>query len=330
MSGEPLIRFIVGVTAGLIAVLLGGFAVYWYFSGGDERAPELQAPAPQAPELQLKTAPSASFAEIVNSVSPSLRAHRLAGNEQILVLDFPDLIGQAQALNRLAVLVEKHDAPRDRVLNDVELAAFIAGSGTSAVTLYFGHDYRASDIARFFNLAQAGGVALNPDELALRNLLIGYRFLREVDAGYAAVPPVQALVSVVQLQADDPATPQDETVDPGLRETILYHELSHGVFFTDKAYREHSERYWRQELSAAERLLFRNFLSSAGYDPMNERIMINEMQAFLMHTPDTRAFSAAHLGIDEVTLTALRYRFAKGVPPSARFGDDGGIASTQK
>ncbi len=58
--------------------------------------------------------------------------------------------------------------------------------------------------------------------------------------------------------------------------------------------------------------------------------MINEMQAFLMHTPDTRAFSAAHLGVDEVTLTALRYRFAKGVPPSARFGGDGGITSTQK
>lgn len=325
MSGVPSIRFIVGVTAGLIAVLLGGFAIYWYFWGDGGRVPEAQSP-----ELQVKVAPAASFAEIVNSVSPSLRVHRLAGNEQILVLDFPDLIGQAQALNRLAVLVEKHDAPRDRVLNDVELAAFIAGSGTSAVTLYFGHDYRASDIARFFNLAQAGGVALNPDELALRDLLIGYRFLRAADAGYAAVPPAQALVSVVQLQADDPATPQDETVDPGLRETILYHELSHGVFFTDKAYREHSERYWRQELSAAERLLFRNFLSSAGYDPMNERIMINEMQAFLMHTPDTRAFSAAHLGVNEVMLTALRYRFAKGAPPSARFGGDGGIASTQK
>ncbi len=324
MSGVNSIRFIVGVTAGLIAVLLGGFAVYWYFIDTDARVPEAQVP-----ELQAWVAPSAGVAEIVNFVSPSLRTHRLAGYEAILVVDFPDLGRQARALNRLAVLVEKHDAPRDRVLNDTELAAFIAGSGTNAETLYFGHDYRASDIARFFNLAQAGEVALNPDELALRELLIEHRFLRVADAGYQAVPPAQALVSVVQLQADDPATPQDETVDPGLRETILSHELSHGVFFTDKTYREHSERYWSQELSAAERLLFRNFLSSAGYDPTNERIMINEMQAFLMHTPDTRAFSAAHLGVNEVMLTALRYRFAKGAPPSARFGGDGGIVPTR-
>ncbi len=316
MGGVNSVKFIAGVTAGLSAVLLGGFVIHWYFFGGDGRVPEPQA----------KVAPTANFAEIVNTVSPSLRTHRLAGNEEILVLDFPDLIGQARALNRLAVLVEKHDAPRNRVLNDIELATFIAGSGTSAETLYFGHDYRASDIARFFNLAQAGGVALNPDELALRDLLIGHRFLRASDAGYEAVPPGQALVSVVQLQADDPETPQDETVDPGLRETILYHELSHGVFFTDQAYRAHSERFWHQKLSAGERSLFRSFLSSAGYDPTNDRIMINETQAFLMHTPDTRAFSAAHLGVDEVTLAILRRRFAKDAPPSARFGGDGAFA----
>ena len=310
MSGVNSVKFIVGVTVGLTTVLLGGFATYRYLFGSDGHLPEPQANA----------APTASFAEIVNVVSPSLRTHRLAGNEEILVLDFPDLTRQARALNRLAVLVEKHNAPRDRVLNDVELATFVAGSGASAETLYFGHDYRASDIARFFNLAQAGEMTLNSDELALRDLLISHRFLRVSDAGYEAFPPGQVLVSVVQLQADDPATPQDETVDPGLRETILHHELSHGIFFTDKAYREHCERFWNQGLSVEERTLFRTFLSSAGYDPTNERIMINEMQAFLMHTPDTRAFSAAHLGVIEDTLANLRRRFAKDAPPSARFG----------
>jgi hypothetical protein len=316
MSGVNLVRFIVGVTLGLTAVLLGGFAIYWYVFDSYGRVPEPQA----------NVAPTASFAEIVNMVSPSLPIHRLAGNEEILVLDFPDLISQARALNRLAVLVEKRNAPRDRVLNDTELVAFIAGSGTSAETFYFGHDYRAADIARFFNLAQAAEVALNPDELALLDLLIGHRLLRASDAGYQAVPPEQVLVSVVQLQADNPATPQDETVDPGLRQTTLNHELSHGVFFTDKAYREHSERFWYRGLSVEERTLFRNFLSSAGYDPTNDRIMINEMQAFLMHTPDTRAFSAAHLGVAEVRLADLRRRFARAAPASARFGGDGAFA----
>jgi hypothetical protein len=323
VSGVNSAKFIVSVTVGLSAVLLGGFAIYRYFSAGDG----------QVPESQAIVAPTASFAEIVKIVSPSLRTHRLAENEDILVLDFPDLISQARALNRLAVLVEKHNAPRDRVLNNAELAAFAAGSGANAETLYFGHDYRASDIARFFNLAKADGIALNPDELALRDLLISHRFLRESDAGYEPIPPGQVLVSVVQLQTDDPATPQDETVDPGLRETILHHELSHGIFFTDNAYREHCERFWYQALSIEERTLFRAFLSSAGYDPTNERIMINEMQAFLMHTPDARAFSAAHLGVSEEMLANLRHRFAKDAPPSARFGGDGafgGVTHTQQ
>ena len=56
------------------------------------------------------------------------------------------------------------------------------------------------------------------------------------------------------------------------------------------------------------------------------QIMINEMQAFLMHTPDSRAFSAAHLGVDDVTLAILRNRFAKDAPPSAQFGGDGAFA----
>jgi hypothetical protein len=54
--------------------------------------------------------------------------------------------------------------------------------------------------------------------------------------------------------------------------------------------------------------------------------MINEMQAFLMHTPDTRAFSAALLGVAETTLANLRRRFAKDAPPSARFSGDGAFA----
>ena len=145
---------------------------------------------------------------------------------------------------------------------------------------------------------------------------------------YLGVAEAAANIARVQARkrADDPATPQDETVDSGLRKTILYHELSHGIFFIDEAYREHSERFWYQRLSVEERTLFRSFLSSAGYDPTNDRIMINEMQAFLMHTPDTRAFSAALLGVAETTLANLRRRFAKDAPPSARFSGDGAFA----
>ena len=328
------IKIIAAGTACLAAAILGGIALFAYF--GAER-PVVEAvpkpvpkPVPKAvPKPAAKAVSTAGFAEIVGFVSRSLRVVRFAGNDRILVFDFPNLTSQARALNRLAVLVEKPGAPRARVLGDAELAAYLAGAGTSAETLYFGHDYRAADVARFFNLARAGGIALNPDELALRGALIGHRFMRLTDGGYQAIPPDQALVSVVQLQADDPATPADETVDPGLRATILRHELSHGVFFTDRAYREYCERFWRRAMSNRERELFRRFLDSAGYDPANEPVMINEAQAFLMHTSDARAFSAAHLGVTEAALADLRRRFAKNAPPSARIGADRAFAGQQ-
>ena len=41
----------------------------------------------------------------------------------------------------------------------------------------------------------------------------------------------------------------------------------------------------------------------------DELLMVNETQAFLMHTPDRRAFSAASLGVSEAQLTAWRRRF---------------------
>lgn len=315
MQGDKPIEIIAAGTAVLAIVIFGGIALLAYF--GAERPVSEAVPEAMA---------TASFAEIVSFVSPSLRVVRLAEKDRILVFDFPNLASQGRALNRLAVLVEKPDAPSDRVLGDAELAAYLAGAGAGAEMLYFGHDYRAADVARFFNLARAGGIALNPDELAVRGALIRHRFMHLTDNGYQATPPDQALVSVVQLQADDPATPADETVDPGLRATILRHELSHGVFFTDRAYREYCERFWRQAMSNQERALFRNFLDSAGYDPANEPVVINEAQAFLMHTPDPRAFSAAHLGVTEAALANLRRRFAKDAPPSARFGDDRSFA----
>ncbi len=44
--------------------------------------------------------------------------------------------------------------------------------------------------------------------------------------------------------------------------------------------------------------------------------MVNETQAFLMHTPDSRAFSAQLIGIDAQRLRDLAQRFARDMPAS--------------
>src|SRR5215831_15291531 len=98
-------------------------------------------------------------------------------NPAILVLDFASLRRQGLMLNRVAALIEKAAEPRDRVLSDGELDQAIRAHGDTVETYYYGHDYRASDLARFFALADRDGVRLTAEEQTLRSLLRQERFL---------------------------------------------------------------------------------------------------------------------------------------------------------
>jgi hypothetical protein len=211
-------------------------------------------------------------------------------------------------MNRVAALLEKAGAPRDRVLSDADLAALIARHGDNARTFYGGHDYDNAGMARFFGLAAAQRLALNPQEDRLRRLLVQTGVLRENAQGPAA-NGVQAVITFTAIQADDPTTPVDETVDERRRASVLRHEVSHGWFITRPAYREHCRRFWREALTTTQRESIRTFLAGLGYDRGNEELMLNEAQALLMHTPDTRAFDPASVGISPGELAALRRRF---------------------
>lgn len=244
------------------------------------------------------------------------RVARLQGNAAVLVIEFPGLLAQGQAMNRAAALLEKRAASRERVLDDAALAALIRASGDNAATFYLGHDYRAEDLARFFSLAQSQGVALGAAELRLRRLLLDIGMLAEAGAGAAAAYRASgpgAVVSFSAAQADDPATAPDEGMDEQRRASVLRHELSHGEFFTKPAYRAHSWRFWRQ-LSDAERVTWRRYLHGLGYDSADEELMVNEAQALLMHTPDARDFNAAALGVSATALEAQRLRFQLSAP----------------
>jgi len=250
------------------------------------------------------------------------RVALLASNPAVLVLEFPGLQIQGRALNRIAAFVEKRAASRDRVLTDAQLADLLASLGDNTSSFLQGHDYHAVTLARFFNQAQRQGVQLNPEEGRLLQLLQDVDLLMDPMAARAADASLgvdelwrgakaRALVTFTAVQPDDPATVPDETIDALRRQSVLRHELSHGEFFTDPAYRERCWRFWRSALSAAERDLFLRYLAAQGYEVGDEDLMVNEMQALLLHTPDPRAFKAADLGLSEAELEALRVRFAR-------------------
>jgi len=306
-SGRRAVLLAVG---GLLALAGAGAGAWlWLRPGPDEPPPKPDTvtiappPRPVAPPAPV-VAPAVP--RPVEATEDTIRAHRgaeptlftLAGNPRIFVADFPDLDRQAAALNRIAALIEKAGAPRDRVLNDAELAAAIARSGETPATYYYGHNYRGRDIEHFFTLAARDGIALTPEEQWLRDQIALIRTL---------VPPGQefALVSVPGL---------DARVDASMRQAILHHELGHGHFFTNAAFAAHVARVWREVFSEAERARFRAFLEHEGYDPSQEEVMLNEAMAYLIFTPDPRFFTPAHAGLDDARAEVLRAALREGAP----------------
>lgn len=263
----------------------------------------LPPPIPPAPPAAQAVAPFdipqqiASVEQIAARRDPTTTLFRLAEDPLVLVVDFADFHTQALMLNRVAALIEKADMPRDRVVGEAELDAHIRATGEDPDHYYIGHDYRAADLARFFQRAAAQGMPLNPQEQWLRDLLDRAGWLREGAVG--------ALISI-------PAV--NEEVDAATRITVLRHELSHAVYFTDPAYVALTHHMWVDMLTAPERDAVRQFLGHDGYDTADEDLMANEGQAYLIHTRDPRYFTPAMLGMSDTRAAAVRAAFIAMIP----------------
>ena len=305
------------------ALLAGSGLAAWTFAGGPAVSPAAIQPAvatapsatpppaatataeppppvraafvqPPEPSLGLPLADPVTVqvgdeAAILGQRSGAVAVFRLQPDPQILVLVFPTMHEQGLVMNRIGAMIEKAGMPHDRISSEAAIEDAVARSHVTADTYYSGHDYRESDIRRFFALARAGGVALRPEEEWLRDLLD-----RE---------QCGAVLSLTE-DLDEPA-----------RETILRHELSHGVFFTSKAYAAYARRFWERELTEEDRARFRAFLAAEDYDEADEDLMLNEAQAYLVHTADRRFFNAAAVGMPEAKVARLRAAFVRDMPP---------------
>ncbi len=292
-------RWMFGAAALALAGLGSGAALYGLRAPGAPPPVALVVPAP--PGVEAYAPRLASEAEILADAPGQLEVLRFAPQPAVIVLHFPSLAEQGRTLNRAAALIEKNGFPRDRLLPDDELEQRIRASGATPDTFYYGHDYRAADLVRFFALAAQSGTALTAEEGRL-GALIG-------KLGWRDPTTVGALVSLARL---DPGAGLDQAA----RATILRHELSHGFYFTNPEYAAYSRQFWQQTLTARERELFTTYLANDGYDPGLPDLMVNEMQAYLMHTTDARFFNAAAVGLSESRLAALRVLFLTGMPSS--------------
>ena len=296
---------LIGGLAGLI--VLGGGAYFLFGTTTVDRSKEAPQPAvvvpvPSAPPATARLVlPHRSETDILAQQVAVPTAILFSDNASILVIDYPDLKLQGSAFNRMAAFIEKAGLPRDRVLGDQELSAAILGEGATPETYYYGHDYRIADVARFFATADRQRLELGPEEERLRGLLAGLGKLNQTAAG--------AIISI-------PREGSDPFVDASGRMSLLRHELSHGEYFTNPAYAEYCRHFWADVMTETDRAGFRKFLTQQGYDPTDDDLLINETQAHLMHTTDTRYFNARQSGLSRARIDTLRLFFLSKMPAS--------------
>ena len=176
----------------------------------------------------------------------------------------------------------------------------------------FGHDVLVSELVQFFNYALRDKIELNPEEITLRDFLVEQGLVRLWRGFYQAMKPDVVLLAVPQTQARKANEPM---VSDGARYAILLHELAHAEYYTNPHYAKFCQRYWYETLTEDQRELFKRFLANFNYSVNNEELLINEMQAYLMFTPDPKSFSARKLGVSEEVLQSMRGAFRRGSPP---------------
>jgi hypothetical protein len=186
-----------------------------------------------------------------------LDVFRFDKNPRIVVLDFARLAEQGAMLNRVAAMAEKNGLPHDRALDDATLDQAIRAGGDTPETFYYGHDYGAGELTRFFAATDRQRLELTQGEGWLRQLLEQDGTLQSGGAiGLISIPAAGA---------------GGVTID--MRRTILHHELSHGEYFTNPAYAAWTLEFWSKVLDTPTREAFRKFLTSENYDPQIETLM---------------------------------------------------------
>ena len=184
----------------------------------------------------------------------------------MLIFDTRDYAVQADFLKRLAFYVEK-EGYVGKLLTDEQLAD---KHGWNA------HDYRAVDLAAFYQTAFDRRFELNEKEQLLLQILLDNGIL-EYDSGNSLYLPVSGgLISVSRESSDY------------LREKFMIHEGIHGVFFADPGYREQAFGMW-ETLTENEKRFWLSFFGWMHYDTDNLYLMVNELQAYLLQQPAEQA-----------------------------------------
>ncbi|WP_118178746.1 hypothetical protein [Paraburkholderia phosphatilytica] len=209
-----------------------------------------------------------------------LRLFTITDQPGLYVMHAPSLAEQGAMFSRVVALLERKDMPRDRVVSMGVIAAYARRFGTDPAGLTAGNNFSSVQIAYFFEMARRQHMTLTEGEHALQTILVRWHLIREESGAWRAVSSRDFLITIPGL---GPA-PWGETIDVPIRAAILSHELGHWEYFSDETYARACREFWWRDLNLSERTEVTRQLAGMGYDP-SDRIVIDEMQAYLLHTP---------------------------------------------
>ena len=179
----------------------------------------------------------------------------------VLLFDISTYAVQDDFFRRLAYFVEK-TGYRGRLLSDYELKGMHG---------YNAHDYKADDLARFFEKARVENFPLNEKELLLKEILAYNGVIKiasngEVTAGRGAAISISQESPIYQ------------------RTTLLAHEGWHGIYFSDEDFRNTvASIYYTIDPNTLAYL--RNYFRvtpTLNYDVNDDYLMKNEFMAYML------------------------------------------------
>ncbi|GHV28069.1 hypothetical protein AGMMS4952_10890 [Spirochaetia bacterium] len=189
----------------------------------------------------------------------------------VLIIDTADYAVQDRLLKRLAFFTEKQGF-RGRLAPDAEIEGL---HGWNA------HDYRAEDLARFFEAARASNFPLLREERELEAILLNAGIIRRENetSGGSASPYVSGEGAIISISRESPSY---------LRSTFMAHEGFHGIFFIDEDFRDFSRRRW-DNLSRPAKRFIRSYFEYQRYDVNDQYLLVNEFMAHVLQQPVSMA-----------------------------------------
>jgi hypothetical protein len=174
-----------------------------------------------------------------------------------LIFDTADYEVQDRLFKRLAFFVEKKGY-RGRLVSDQDLAGQHAWNA---------HDYRAEDLAAFYERARLQNFPLLPEELTLRTILIDNGIIKMTNGSVAAGKG--AIVSISRES------------NGYLRRLFMAHECFHGIFFIDEDFRNFAQQRYDGLDPVSKRVLL-SYFDYQAYDITDEYLVVNEFMAYLL------------------------------------------------